>query len=150
MRLHNLLRLAPLVLILTSSGLAQDRTIVRTVQVPSKDIYSLAAKYGASDQKLVKNSDGDNVYVLSVPSGSQAAALAKDKDVQSMELDAVVNLPLQHAASGKVSRPPNPNGYVNFFGTSAWGPYVNQPAASIIRIPESRRCATGAGIVAII
>lgn len=39
---------------------------------------------------------------------------------------------------------------VDFFGTSALAGYVSQPASALVRLPEARSRATGAGIVAVI
>lgn len=39
---------------------------------------------------------------------------------------------------------------VNFYGTSALAGFVTQPAGAIIRLPEARTRATGAGVIAVI
>jgi len=149
MRRHNIAIAGLLTLLFVVAGTARDRYVVRTVPAPSKSIWNLASQYGSTVEKTLKNSGGDHVYVLSVPLES-VESLKNDNDVQTAEPDLDVSVPRLTAQTDRVSRPQNAGQYVSFFGTSAWSPYVDQPAASIIRIGESRGYATGAGIVAVI
>lgn len=139
-----------------TGAMAADRYVVRTVAKPSQNIWSLAARYGGSFSKTLKDSGTDKVYVVTLPPAA-LAQMQRDRDVESIEPEQQVALPLRkfhtNAFSGtptRVPRMPDASRKSNFFGTSAWSPYLNQTAADIIRVGESRRYATGAGVVAVI
>jgi subtilisin family serine protease len=150
MKMPLLTRISLLACVFLSSAFAGDRYLVRLADKPLANIWTVVFKYGATLAKTVTGAGSYSLYILEVPAG-KLAALKQDQDVASVELDEAVKLPLKNQGEA-----PNKLSFagaaqrVNLFGTPAWRPYVQQPAAGIIRVEEARRWATGSGIVALI
>ena len=139
-----------------STSFAADRYVVRTASRPFESIWDLTGRHGGSVKKSLRNLGDDNVYLVDLPS-SALQAFKEERDVESVEPEQPVTLPLRNFhpnsfPNGTPTLPQlaDPARKIMFFGSLAWGPYLNQPAASIIRTDEARRYATGAGVVAVI
>jgi hypothetical protein len=99
-----------------------------------------------------------SLYLISVPSGSNhdaaLASLSSDPAVLDLEPDVALGLPeVIVTRTGPTSTPAPPGLFplmVNYYQSSAWTGYVNQPAAAALNIPAAHNLATGAGIVAIL
>jgi subtilisin family serine protease len=118
--------------------------------------YDVASRDGATIIRALTGS-GTGLYVMTVPAGplgnTVVQAVAQDPQVAHVETDASVVLPEVSAPTPATSPLPTlVDGYIssNYYGTLAWGPYINQPAASVIKVSSSHTLATGAGIVATI
>jgi hypothetical protein len=118
--------------------------------------YDVASRHGATITRALTGS-GQGLYVMTVPPGPSGNAIVQaveqDPQVADLEIDATVILPEVTAPSpGTSPLPTLVDGYTlsNYYGTLVWGPYINQPAASLIRVSNSHTIATGAGIVATI
>ena len=159
MRRLTIIRTSLLLLVLCLNARAGERYLVR-VPGNGTSIWSLLAKYSASLAKAFPDNGNGKLFVVNLPDGYLGALysylMKLDRDVEWIERDDAVGLPLKNRkpdsfpAVPKLPKLVDKDLKVNFFGTPAWASYVNQAAAGIIRIPESRRYATGAGIVAII
>ncbi|HLK64917.1 MAG TPA: S8 family serine peptidase [Bryobacteraceae bacterium] len=147
-------RIIILVSILSLTALAQDHYLVRA---PASAIGAIANRHGVMLLKSLSGS-GQGLHVVSVPNVWNSAeilqSLKSDPQVQSVEHDAALTVP-EATTPGPQLR--GHSGYLPltnyqnmaFYYTSmAWGAYVSQPAAAIIRVPDSHRLATGAGTVA--
>lgn len=96
------------------------------------------------------------VFLVISPSGIPLQTFLQELLGQTGIVDAEPDLPLRVTQSQTW---PTPNGLydttpVNYYGTSAWDGYVNQPAVQIINLPkvqaEQNFNVTGVGIVAVI
>ena len=149
-------------LALCVQGMAEDRHLVRLHSSSSTDISSVAARYGARVIGALRQSGGDKVYVIGVPDGQSGKGilqrLKSDGAVAWAEQDSKVSLPMVTLKQG--AAPPKLNmrnllnlqksRYNTYFGALAWNGYTAQPAASLIRVDDSHRYATGSGVVAVI
>jgi thermitase len=155
---------AVLILALCLQARAQDRYLVR---IHGDAVANFAQKHGLT---LVTRSDSNtnritgsisplpgpvhDLYVATLASGpsSQAAlqSIQNDPSVERVEPNQPVSLPRKTAASLSHWRAADgsASGNVSYFGTPAWGAYVTQPAAGIVRIQGAHQLATGAGTVA--
>src|SRR5436190_7134874 len=162
MRTHTPMLAGLLLLAVSSQVFAQERHIVRVRSDAAVDISSLAGKYGLRVLGTVRQSEKDQVYIIEAPDGAYGQnaidRLSKDSSVVTAERDEAVALPLVTMKKG--AAPPKLNmrtllnlkksRQVSFFGTAAWNGYTLQPAANLIRLDDSRKYATGSGIVAVI
>ncbi len=141
-----------LAMLLASPGVAEDHYLLRLRNASS--IGQVCHDHGVNLVKTLTGS-GNGLFVVSVPAGpsSSAAAhsLATDPSVSSVENDFQVALP--ETAGGPVrsqSNLPvlfNPSQNSPYYGSVAWGPYVNQPAVWIMGVSVSHWAATGNGVV---
>jgi subtilisin family serine protease len=152
--MRHTLRTTLLISLFFLRAFAQDHYLVRA---PGSAITQIAGRYGATVVKSL-NGSGQGLHVVSVPKSWNEAQLVQslksDPQVQWVEHDdalavpeATANGPQLRGHSGHLPLT-NFQSMVYYFGTMAWGAYVNQPASSIIRVADSHRLATGAGTVA--
>src|ERR1022692_1429016 len=122
---------------------AQDHYIVRA---PGWAIQQIASRNGVTVVKSLTSS-AEGLHVMRVPMVWNAAKIVQNlkSEVQWVEHDDALAVP-EATASGPQLR--GHSGYlpltdfqnmVGYYGTFAWGAYVNQPAASLIRVSESHR-----------
>lgn len=152
--MRHTLRITVLISLFFLRAFAQDRYLVRA---PAAAIGQIASRHGVA---LVKSLTGSaqGLHVVSVPNVWNAAQLVQslksDPQVQWVEHDDALTVPEATAPGpqlrGHSGHLPLTNfqSVVYYFGTLAWGAYVNQPAASVIRVSNSHQLATGAGTVA--
>ena len=158
-----------LILVLFLRASAQDRYLVR---IHSDEVTHFALNHGLTvltapdDPRNPKiGSIGplagfpQDLYLATLASGPSSRkalqSIQGDPSVQRLEADQNVELPRKNAktrnarTSSQLSATASRiSGSANYFGTSAWSAYVNQPAAGIVRIQDAHRFATGAGTVA--
>jgi subtilisin family serine protease len=153
MKGYRLLRVALLSALCLIRAFAQNGYLLR---VNYGSGYDVASRHGATITKALTGS-GQGLYVMTVPpfpsTNAVVQAVAQDPQVANLEIDGRVELPEVSAPSRATSPlPALVDGYTstNYYGTLAWGPYLNQPAASLVRVSNSHELATGAGIVATI
>lgn len=152
--MRHTLRITLLISLPFLEAFGQDHYLVRA---PGSAIDQIASRNGVTVVKSLTGS-GQDLHVVSVPKVWNAAQLLQnlksDPQVQWVEHDDALTVP-EATASGPQLR--GHSGYLpltdfqkmfNYYGTQAWGAYVNQPAASIIGVSDSHRLATGAGTVA--
>ena len=161
-----LMRSAVLILALFLRASAQDRYLVRI----QGDVNRFAQNHGLA--ALTKPDNPANpaigsisplqrpvpgLYVATLASGSAAQgvlqSIQNDPAVLKLEANQKVGLPKGTANSSSPwhsqgSTAASGAGGASYFGTTAWNAYVNQPAASIVRISDAHQIATGAGTVA--
>jgi subtilisin family serine protease len=149
---HHLARILLLLLVAGTHVVAQNRWIVRMNSSGAKSVQQAS---GGSWAPLYAP---EGVYSVTGPSSiGQALQLLKNNPlVQSVEADAPVTLPETDAGY-------NPSGHqVPALVTSGsfnipapiaapWGPYLNQPANSIVKLQQAQQAfGYGGGLVAII
>jgi len=154
MDMNRLFRACLLALPLAAVSLAEDRYILNLRN--GSDIHQVVQSHGLRLVKALKGS-GNGLYVVEVPTGAlngfAAHALAADPAVSSMESDQQVALPELAGApvrpNGQSTLPPlfSPSVNVPYYGSTAWDPYVNQPAAWMIGLGTAHLMATGKGAV---
>jgi subtilisin family serine protease len=145
-------RASLLAILLAVPGIAEDHYLVRLHDASS--IGQVCHDHGVDLVKTLSGS-GTGLFVVGAPSGPSsigvARALATDPSVSSVEPDFQVALP--EVAGGPVrsqSNLPvlvNPTQSSSYYGSVAWGPYVNQPASWIMGVSVSHWLATGSGVV---
>ncbi len=135
---------------------AQSQFIVRT---PAALASGVADRHGLS---VVGQVTGQDIFLMQAPAASSSDTvltdLEKDADVADAEQNGKVFIPeaLQSAqvaqATASLQNALSTNTLVLYFGGQVWSIYVNQPAASIIRLSDTQTTygATGAGVVAVI
>ena len=155
MKRNTLTRTGLLALLFALHAFAEDRYILRLKS--GGDIKAVARAHGLTIEDLKPDQKLFVVKRPSSPGNPQVVqALRVEPSVQQVEQDAQVALPeLAGVPSRQPGAPLLPPLYssrsmVNFYGASVWGAYVDQPAASIIRMRDGQRLATGSGIVALI
>ena len=131
-------------------------TIIRALDTHAHDLYLVRGNAGVSGTPDVRGSD----TFLAAGSGAQQEfvnEIQADPEVTDFELNAVAVAP--EVPSGiQLNQSPveildslGDLRRVDYFGDQAWVGYVNQRAATAIRVSESHQASgTGAGIVAII
>jgi subtilisin family serine protease len=157
------MRVAILSLILCLYAPAQDRYLIR---IPGSAVANFARNHGLTLLNSAVNAANprigtigplagsvQNLYLATVASGpsSQAAltSFQNDPSVQRVEADQSVSLPKGSGASAhSQTTVSSASGTVLYYGTPAWSAYVNQPAASMVQIPQAHQNVTGAGTVA--
>ncbi len=154
--LQMLTRNSLLIGLLSLAAWGQDRYVVH---LGRNNANSVAARHGMKVVKSLSGS-GTGVYVLSVAKGranwKDLQDLGSDPSVQSAEKDSAVLLPgLKAAAQVHPSSAPAPafplDGTPTFYYRSfAANGYVNQPAASLIRISDAHKTSAGQGTVAVL
>jgi subtilisin family serine protease len=150
-------RLALLVLLCAVTCAAQTRYLVRPA--PSGTIDGIDTRHGLT---LVGPLDNQNrgVYVVTAPSTLTPTAVITDvtgdTEVTDFELDSNVTIAespssLNQTSVAILESMPAPTA-VSYYGSSVLGLYLDQPATSIIRLPDAQTTfgVTGAGIVAVI
>lgn len=104
---------------------------VRTLDNPANFIFLVQGPAGA-DPDLLENEVEDEAEVN---------GLERVKDLELPELNAA-NLNQSVAA---ILDTVSDQRFVAYYGSAAWNRYVNQPAGSIIKLPQVRPLATGTG-----
>ena len=156
--LHVLIPTGLLLCLLALATPAQGRKYVVHLGSNS-DAALVAARHGMTLVKSLTGS-GNGIHVLSGPDSQDAGRviqeLSSDPAVQSAETDGPVMLPGLNAAAPvhppSASQPRLPiDGTLTLYysGMAAKG-YVNQPAASVIKVSEAHNLSTGRSIVAIL
>jgi len=154
MKWHTLARTSLLTGLLFLPAFAQDHFIVRA---SGASIWGVASRHGLT---VVRSFDGSgrDVHVVASPWGSDSNRILQglkfDSAVQQVEHDDAVALP--ETSPGPPLRQPGPDALasvadrtlIGYYGTSAWTAYINQPAATIIKVAEAHKYATGGGTVA--
>jgi subtilisin family serine protease len=132
---------------------AQDRYLVRA---PSSQIGNIAARHNLTLIRSLEGSAG-NLHLVAAPAGADVQrtmhGLQADASVQGVEPDLPVSLP--ETSAGAPLRqmglpdpaPVSDHTLVNYYGTSAWDAYVNQPAAFVIKVAQAHAFANGSGAV---
>ena len=150
--MRHTLRITLLISLCFLRASAQDRYLVRA---PGWAIYQIASRNGVTVVKSLTGS-AEGLHVVSVPRVWNAAQIVQNlkSEVQWLEHDDALTVP-EAKASGPQLRGHSGHlpltdfqSMVGYYGTFAWGAYVNQPAASLIRVSDSHRLATGEGTVA--
>lgn len=136
---------------------AQDKKYV--VHLGNADATSVAARHGLKVTKSLTGS-GKGVHVLSAPKGHDAwrviQNLVNDPAVQSAEPDGPITLPgikaaaPVHPASATAPSFPIDGTLTQYYTSVAAKGYVNQPAASVIRVSDAHKVTAGKGKVAVI
>ena len=133
---------------------AQDRYLVRA---PISQIGNIAARHNLT---IIRSFDGSgkDLHLVAAPPGADVQrtiqGLHADESVQGVEPDASVSLPETFPGAPlrqmgiPDAAPVSDRTLVNYYGTSAWDAYVNQPAAFVIKVAQAHIFATGAGTVA--
>ena len=132
---------------------AQDRYLVRA---PSAQIGNIAARHNLT---LIRSLEGSakDLHLVAAPAGADVhrtmQGLQADASVQGVEPDFPVSLP--ETSAGAPLRqmglpdpaPVSNHTLVQYYGTSAWDAYVNQPAAFVIKVAQAHAFANGSGAV---
>jgi len=160
-KLHILTRTGFLMGLFLACASAQNHYIVDS---PTGNINDICSRHGLQYVTALSGS-AKGLYVVNSPLGlnSIAQALQHEPTVKNVEADQPLALPeTAKSVAAAFSGPPslssvaptvkqNGNQYANDdSGMNAWTAYLNQPAASIIKIKQAQNSATGAGIVAIL
>ncbi len=159
-KLHNLTRAAFLLSVFLACAMAQHHYILRA---PTGNINDVLNRHGMQYvTSLGGSAQGLFVANSSMPLASVQQLLKYESDIKSIEEDIPLALPESSKSSSLKMGPPSlasaapgiqqaGNNYVNDgSGAQAWSAYVNQPAASVIKIKQGHGYATGAGTVAIL
>ncbi len=154
---HILIGLGVLLLtsLLASPASAQTQFIVRT---PAAIAGAVADRHGL---KVAGQVDAQDIFLFEGSAVSNPDALLvdleNDADIAEVEPNRPVFIPesLQGAtltqSTVSILDALNNRTLILYFGTPAWTSYVNQPAATIIRLADAQKSfATGAGVVAVI
>ncbi len=152
-RIRMLARAGFLVMAFLLRASAQDRYLVRA---PSSEIGNIAARHHLTVIRSFEGSAG-NLHLVAAPAGADLQRtlrdLHADASVQGVEPDFRVSLPETSArAPLRQMGLPDPapvsdHALVEYYGTSAWDAYVNQPAAFVIKVAQAHAFATGSGTV---
>ena len=145
-------------LLILVSGLPAfaDKYLVRLYPTASATALGTEfASFGVSVAATLSGAGG-RLCVVNVPDNSQKAfvlqAMKASRLIQAIEHDDSVALPVKRATSPN-NHPAlptlvNPNAYQLYYGAMAWAPYVNQSAATLIRVTDAHRKASGRGVIA--
>jgi subtilisin family serine protease len=158
MRKKFMVRAILLAMLMVPPGLAGNHYILKLRS--ASRIGEVCNSHGVSLLKAMSGS-ATGIFVVDVPTGplsnSILHALVADPDVAAIEADAPVALPelagVPVRANGPSTLPPlfNPNQNVWYYGSTAWDPYVDQPAVWIAGASMAHMFSTGQGaLVAII
>jgi subtilisin family serine protease len=153
---HLLTRISLLMGLLSLTAWAEDRYVVH---LGRHDAYAVAARHGMTVVKSLKGS-GTGVHVLSAPKNSESwkvmQELANDAAVQSAEKDSPVLLPgikaaaMVHPASAAAPAFPLDGTLTLYYRSLAANGYINQPAASLIKVSDAHKQSAGQGTVAVL
>lgn len=143
---------ALLTLLWTTPAAAENRFIVRST-LGSQLLSQLCILQGCT---VVRVLDGtlNQLFLLTAPNAVNPALLLNilrsTPGILDAELDQIVGMV---GGLNQVTTPPpglSDTTPVNYFGAAVWDGYANQPAALIVRVPESQNFyqVAGAGIVA--
>jgi subtilisin family serine protease len=158
-KLHILARTCFLMVLFLAGASAQHHYILNA---PSANISDICSRHGLQYVTQLSGS-AKGLYVVNSPLvlGSVLQALKNEPSIQDLEEDIPLALP-ETSKSAALQSPPNTSsvgGVIHSFGqgygsdgdgNSAWSAYLNQPAASIIKVTQAHNFATGAGTVAIL
>jgi subtilisin family serine protease len=154
--LHTLTRISLLMGLLSLTAGAEDHYVVH---LGHNDAQSVAARHGMTVVKSLTGS-GTGVYVLSAPRNAESwkaiQDLAADTAVESAETDSPILLPgLKAAASVHPSTAPKAGFPMDatptfYYRSLAANGYVNQPAASLIKVSDAHKESAGKGTVAVL
>jgi subtilisin family serine protease len=155
---HVLTQTSLLLGLLAFAAPAEDRTFVVHLRGNS-DAASVAARHGMTLVKSLTGS-GNGIHVLSAPNRHNARRvvqdLATDPAVQSAETNGPITLPgikaaaQVHPASATQPAFPVDGTLTRYFTSLAAQGYVNQPAASVIKVSEAHKISTGKSRVAVL
>jgi large repetitive protein len=131
---------------------AQNRVIVRdTLGLAGLNLSCLLA--GCSVAEALDGTEGQVFLVTGTSKLAVTALLQKLLSLPGI-VDAEPDQLLQLTQSQSLTAPPGlwDTTPVNYYGTTAWDGYVNQPAVQIINLPTARSAfrVTGAGVVGVI
>jgi subtilisin family serine protease len=133
---------------------AQSRMIL---EANPSDLTQLAARYNLTIDREVENRPIYRANVSGTSSSSVLAALSADPQVVAVEFDQDAGVAERHPASlasasaSTMSATALDRTVVPYYGTPARAVYVQQPAATLIRLSEAQQMAlTGTTVVAII
>jgi subtilisin family serine protease len=143
-----------------SNGTAQAQYLLTTSPSTVQDVCN---RHGLGNPASVWSGSNNAVYLVTPPAGFVPSSLEteveSDTSVVSFERNQAVSLPELSSASAGVAQPTSNmldglvnRTVVNFFGSNVASYYVQQPALSILRVPDSRAATglTGVGTVAVI
>ncbi|MBL8229345.1 MAG: S8 family serine peptidase [Bryobacterales bacterium] len=107
---------------------------------PAQNLYLVEREDDDSDESTAQ-------FVARVRRDTRVLGFEINQDIESPEVTNPVPLPVgpgpaQQALSNRTTQ--------SFYGSTVLSGYVQQPAASLVRLPQVRQLATGGGIVAII
>lgn len=130
---------------------AQQRLIVRTTSLPLLQHACLLDLC-----QIVGNIDGtvDQLFLVTFPNGLPlnvlTSVLRLVPGVQDVEVDLLRQIPVGPPFSGNIPNGMNERTLVNYYGTSVWMGYAQQPASAIIQLNAGRTTfnVSGRGIVA--
>jgi subtilisin family serine protease len=149
--MKTLARITLLTAALVSCASAGDQFLLRT---PSGKVGEFVSRHKLSIVRALQGS-GRDLFVVKLPAGANAGALASDPASQGVESDGAVTLPelaagvRLPASANSLSNLGRPTA-VSFYGAQALGAYVNQPAMLTIQLAGARVFSSGGGIVAIL
>ena len=165
-RINMLARTSVLIGLLSLGASAAEHSehyiIHLTNRLTNTDINSVAARHGMTVVKSLTGS-GTGVHVLAGPKNQTNSQiledlhdLVADPAIQAAQNDSPVLLPGIHAAAQihptSAPRPALPldGTSVRYFQSLAAKAYVNQPAASLIKVADAHALSTGQGTVAVL
>src|SRR5262245_31932145 len=131
---------------------AQTRVIVRdTLGLAGINLSCLLT--GCRVAQTLDGTEGQ-LFLVTGPSGLSLAALLQKLLSLPGIVDAEADRVLQLTQSQSLTAPPGlwDTTPLNYYGTTAWDGYVNQPAISVVNLPSARSAfnVTGAGVVGVI
>jgi len=154
MRTNLVLRFSLVALLLILPGMAEDRYIVKLRD--ASRISQVSEAYGLSVVRAIPGS-GSGWFVVTAPSGPQSGSvprvLAADPNVSAVEADSQVALPelagqpVRPASQSTLPPLVDPGQSSLYYGSMAWGSYINQPAAWLIGVGMAHWLSTGQGAV---
>ena len=146
-----------LALVLVAGPAAAQKRFI--LHAPAADVPGIAARNGLT---VVRPLDSHNHDIFLVTADAVAPdqlverVKANEQEVVGLELDKDLIVPETSAglrlnqSTAAVLDALSVRGAVTFFGASVLSGYVNQPAATLIRVAEAQQLSTGAGTVAVI
>jgi subtilisin family serine protease len=157
-KLNVLIQTSLLIGVLALAAPAEDRKYVVHLE-SNTDAATVAARHGMTVVKSLGGS-GSGIHVFSAPKGQDAGlmvqSLATDTAVKRAETDNPVTLPgikaaaKVHPASASAPAFPLDGTLTQYYTGMAAKGYVNQPAASVIKVSDAHKRAQGKGKVAVL
>ena len=151
MWIEKLTRISFLLAVLASGALAGDQYLIRT---RSAKINEVAVRHGLTVVRAVPV-PAQNLFVVQLPKGADARALAADRDVQGVETDGLAKLPEIGPGARRLASISALSGLgkplpADLNGVPVLADYVSQPAVQVVNLPAARTFTSGGGIVAIL
>ncbi|MFN8057918.1 MAG: S8 family serine peptidase [Vicinamibacterales bacterium] len=156
---HSLLALLALTLWLAPGLSSQTQPIRYILRAPTPLVDGVLGRHGLTRRDVLR--DGVEQILLvdgptSLPDDAFEQEVGDDVDVVGFERDRRVVVPetparvhLSQSSAAILETLPGRT-LVDFFGVQTASTYASQPAGSVIRLPEARSLASGAGLVAIV